>query len=200
VDRVADDTRTRLVESALRLLREEGLDAVTLRAVGDLTGLSRTAPYRHFADKTALLAALAVRVITDLSVHVAGQVLRESDRRARLRAFYLSYIAYATEHRQEYRLVFASVFSAGDHPELEEAIDQVMTALGLEAAGDATVTHARIMALMATAHGLAELAVSGHLTQKGLRPGDVVDALLPAGDGSGPLGSVLQDLPGERPR
>ncbi|MER6177620.1 TetR/AcrR family transcriptional regulator [Streptosporangium sp. NPDC001681] len=173
-----DDTRTRLVESALRLLREEGLDAVTLRAVGDLTGLSRTAPYRHFTDKTALLAALAVRVIADLSAHVAAAISQEADRRDRLRAFYLSYVEYATAHREEYRLVFASEFLAGHHPELEEAIDQVTTALGMAGAGEGPVPKARLMALLSTAHGLAELAVAGQLAHKGLGYQDIVDVLV----------------------
>ncbi|ACZ88375.1 TetR/AcrR family transcriptional regulator [Streptosporangium roseum] len=175
---VVDDTRTRLVESALRLLREEGLDAVTLRAVGDLTGLSRMAPYRHFADKTALLAALAVRVIVDLSAHVAGAVLEGADRRERLRAFYTSYVEYAMEHRNEYRLVFASEFLIGHHPELERAIDDVMTALGLKTSGGQAASKAGAMALLSTAHGLAELATAGHFAQKGISYEDVIDVLV----------------------
>ncbi|GAA4195853.1 TetR/AcrR family transcriptional regulator [Streptosporangium oxazolinicum] len=175
---MVDDTRTRLVESALRLLREEGLDAVTLRAVGDLAGLSRTAPYRHFTDKTALLAALAVRVITDLSTHVATATLEGEGPRDRLRAFYLSYVEYATTHREEYRLVFASEFLAGNHPELETAIDQVMTALGMRGPWEGTAPKARVMALISTAHGLAELAVAGQFAHKGLGYADIVDVLV----------------------
>lgn len=178
VNDVVDDTRTRLVESALSLLREEGLDAVTLRAVGDLTGLSRMAPYRHFADKTALLAALAVRVIVDLSAHVAGAVLEEAGRRDRLRAFYTSYVEYALGHRNEYRLVFASEFLIGHHPELEQAIDEVMAALDLEATGGQAAPKAGVMALLSTAHGLAELATAGHFAHKGISHEDVIDALV----------------------
>ncbi|WP_433236787.1 TetR/AcrR family transcriptional regulator [Streptosporangium sp. CA-135522] len=176
---MVDDTRTRLLDSALSLLREEGLDAVTLRAVGDLTGLSRMAPYRHFADKTALLAALAVRIIVDLSAHVAGAVLEKSGRRERLRAFYTSYVGYAMEHRNEYRLVFASEFHIGHHPELEKAIDEVVAALDLETAGQA-VPKAGVMALLSTAHGLAELATAGHLAHKGVSHEDVINALVPS--------------------
>ncbi|MFF5205681.1 TetR/AcrR family transcriptional regulator [Streptosporangium sp. NPDC000396] len=175
---VVDDTRTRLVESALSLLREEGLDAVTLRAVGDLTGLSRMAPYRHFTDKTALLAALAVRVIADLSAHVAEAVLKQTGRHDRLRAFYASYVEYAVGHREEYRLVFAPEFFIGDHPELERAVDEVMTALGVEVAADQSASKAATMALLCTAHGLAELATTGHLTHKGLSHQDVIDVLV----------------------
>ncbi|WP_329082082.1 MULTISPECIES: TetR/AcrR family transcriptional regulator [unclassified Streptosporangium] len=179
---MVDDTRTRLVESALRLLREEGLDAVTLRAVGDLAGLSRTAPYRHFADKTALLAALAVRVLADLTAHIAGAIGEGAGPRDRLRAFYLSYVEYAAAHPEEYRLVFASEFLAGSHPELETAIDQVMTALGLGGPWEGPAHKARVMALLATAHGLAELAVAGQFAHKGLMYEDIVDVLVAPDD------------------
>jgi AcrR family transcriptional regulator len=178
VNDVVDDTRTRLVDSALRLLREEGLDAVTLRAVGDLTGLSRMAPYRHFADKTALLAALAIRVVSDLSAHVAGAVLERDSRAERMRAFYTGYVEYAMEHPEEYRLVFASDFLIGDHPELEAAIDEVMAALGMEVTCDQAASKAGMMALLSTAHGLAQLAAAGHLAHKGISHTDVIDVLV----------------------
>jgi AcrR family transcriptional regulator len=173
---MVDGTRTRLIESALKLLREQGLDAVTLRAVGELTGLSRMAPYRHFADKTALLAALAVRVLTDLIEHVSAAVLAQTGHRERLTAFYRSYVEFAVEHREEYRLVFGSKFFADDHPELDETIDAVMAALSLDFAGG--TSKAEVVALMSTAHGLAEIATLGFITHKGIRQEDVIDALV----------------------
>src|SRR3981081_1231108 len=51
--------RHALLVEAARTIREDGVDAVTLRAVGARLGVSRTALYRHFADKSALLAAVA---------------------------------------------------------------------------------------------------------------------------------------------
>ncbi|NJP93872.1 TetR/AcrR family transcriptional regulator [Nonomuraea sp. FMUSA5-5] len=173
-----DGTRTRLIDSALSLLREQGLDAVTLRAVGELAGLSRMAPYRHFADKTALLAALAVRVIADLTAHLAAAVLQHGEHEQRLRAFYRSYVEYAVEHPEEYRLVFASQFPVGHHPELEEAIDEVMTALSPDVAGHGPRSKATMAALLATAHGLAEFATLGPLAHKGIGLDDIIDVIV----------------------
>ena len=48
-----------LLESALETIRIEGVDAVTLRGVGAKVGVSRTALYRHFSDKAALMARVA---------------------------------------------------------------------------------------------------------------------------------------------
>src|SRR5690349_8961587 len=53
------DLRRALLEEAVRTIRDEGEAALTLRAVGARLGVSRTALYRHFADKSALLNAVA---------------------------------------------------------------------------------------------------------------------------------------------
>ena len=53
------DLRRALLQAAVRTLHKHGLDALTLRAVGEELGVSRSALYRHFADKSALLTAVA---------------------------------------------------------------------------------------------------------------------------------------------
>ena len=57
-------TRDRLIEAAARLLDKGGPAAVTLRAVADRCGVSHNAPYKHFASKAELLAAIASRELT----------------------------------------------------------------------------------------------------------------------------------------
>ena len=51
--------RRALLDEALATIRAEGVDGLTLREIGARLGVSRTALYRHFADKRALLAAVA---------------------------------------------------------------------------------------------------------------------------------------------
>jgi AcrR family transcriptional regulator len=51
--------RRALLDQALATIRSEGVDGLTLREIGTRTGVSRTALYRHFADKRALLSAVA---------------------------------------------------------------------------------------------------------------------------------------------
>src|SRR5215212_5774767 len=53
------DLRRALLAEAVRIIAKKGVDALTLRSVGARLGVSRTALYRHFADKSALLAAVA---------------------------------------------------------------------------------------------------------------------------------------------
>lgn len=54
-------TQERLIDAATILLDSGGAERVTLREVGRLAGVSHNAPYRHFTDKRALLAAIAAR-------------------------------------------------------------------------------------------------------------------------------------------
>src|SRR6476619_5979796 len=51
--------RRALLDEALATIRAEGVEGLTLREIGARLGVSRTALYRHFADKRALLAAVA---------------------------------------------------------------------------------------------------------------------------------------------
>ncbi len=53
------DLRRALLQAAVRTIRSHGVDGLTLRGVGSTLGVSRTALYRHFTDKAALLAAVA---------------------------------------------------------------------------------------------------------------------------------------------
>src|SRR5688500_20294354 len=52
------DLRRALVDEAVRTIQLDGIEQLTLRAAGEKLGVSRTALYRHFSDKQALLAAV----------------------------------------------------------------------------------------------------------------------------------------------
>jgi AcrR family transcriptional regulator len=58
--------RAELLDTALQRLHEEGVEALSLRALARSVGVSQTAPYRHFSDKNDLLAALATRGQTSI--------------------------------------------------------------------------------------------------------------------------------------
>jgi AcrR family transcriptional regulator len=69
-------TDKRLIEAAAKLLDAGGEEAVTLRTVGHTPGVSHNAPYKHFANRSALLAAVAAVSFADL----AGRWLPFADR------------------------------------------------------------------------------------------------------------------------
>ena len=73
-------TRAAILDAAAALLEDRGPESVTLRAVGEAAGVSRSAPYRHYADKAALMRALATDAETSqrfrayISTEVLGPV------------------------------------------------------------------------------------------------------------------------------
>ncbi len=78
--RAAIETTTgrKLIEVATALLDSGGENAVTLRAVGQAAGLSHNAPYKHFASRNALLAAVATTSLAELAE--AARTIRTSSR------------------------------------------------------------------------------------------------------------------------
>ncbi len=118
------DLRQALIDSALALIKEKQ-DAKTLsmREVARRAGVSNAAPYRHFADKDALLAAVAAKGFRILASYlregvnsIPGEPLRQ------LQASGVAYVQFAIAYPSYYRVMF-SAFQPGDakSPELNEA-------------------------------------------------------------------------------
>ena len=118
--------RAALLESAERTLSEGG--DLSLRELARRLGVSHAAPRRHFADKQALLDALAEDGFERL-----GGELRERDGGgrgfdARLLAFARAYVRFATEHAALLELMFAGKHRPGAADSLREAADRAFEA------------------------------------------------------------------------
>jgi AcrR family transcriptional regulator len=120
-----DSTRDRLVDAATELLDAGGPAAVTLREVGRRAGVSHNAPYKHFADKEDLLAAIAAR---ELASQQRG-VRRTDDKRPidQLRAMMHGYVRWATRHPARFKLTFGAWSTDSD--ELANAATDARSAL-----------------------------------------------------------------------
>lgn len=108
------DLRAALLEAARYILEKDGLEALSLRAVARKAGVSQAAPYHHFADKQALLDAVAAEGFESLHAAMAMRVAKEMEPLARLRASGLGYIAFATENPALFCLMFTGVEPSGD--------------------------------------------------------------------------------------
>lgn len=180
-------TRSVLLDVAGRLLEEGGIGAVTLRAVGERAGVSRQAPYNHFADKATLLSVLAARYLGRLGERMAGAAERAGeDPFGRLEAMMGAYVRFALESPSRYRLIGREM-SASPHREVYEANRALharfVGAVGAcqeagELPGGDPIELAAI--LFAATHGAVELTLSGHAAEeKGLGdPTKLVRALL----------------------
>jgi AcrR family transcriptional regulator len=171
-------TRDVLIEMAARLLDEGGPAAVTLRDVARLAGVSHNAPYKHFADKEALLAAVATRELAGRRTVLVALAERDQPAEARLRAAVHDHVAWALDRPARFKLTFGR-WTTGD-PDLIAAAHAARAML-IEIVAHAQAAGAlppgdpaRLAALVhATAHGAADLAVSaGGTVPSGPGPGE----------------------------
>lgn len=164
-------TRDALLDAAEQLLDAGGVETVTLREVGRRAGVSHNAPYKHFASKEALLAAVAAR---ELNRHAALLAAVDGGQPPEnvLRDTLHHYAESAIRYPNRFRLIFGR-WTTGT-PELAEAAGTAQRHLvaavrlaqqrGALPQGDPE----RVAALLrATAHGAADLAIAGHLSPNG---------------------------------
>jgi AcrR family transcriptional regulator len=167
-------------------LDEGGREAVTLREVGHRAGVSHNAPYKHFADKEALLAAVAARELNRRGSALSAIVTAQQPPEAAVRALMRGYIGWALEFPQRFKLVYGSWSKGSD--ELAAAAGSaraLMVGIVAEAqrAGDLPAADPERLAalLLALAHGAVDLALAGHLSSTGkgrADPGDLADDLV----------------------
>lgn len=101
------DLRRAILAATLDILDSDGIDAVSLRAVGRQLGVSEAAPYHHFGSKQELLAVLAVDAYAAFGRHLAAAIAAAGpDPFERLSALVHAYIRYGLESRGRYRLMF----------------------------------------------------------------------------------------------
>jgi AcrR family transcriptional regulator len=101
--------RAVLIQEGVKLVEESGVNALTLRDIGDRAGVSRTAPYRHFAVKADLLAAIREEGFSAFAD--ALETARDSvgaDFTARFEAVGLAYLRFAEEHRAYFEVMFGA--------------------------------------------------------------------------------------------
>ena len=122
------ELRESLLEAAEALLEQEGPAALSLRKVGRQLGVTPGAPYRHFEDKDALLAALATEGFRKLRISMMADQEGAPNGQERLRRAGIGYLQFAASHPELFRLMFGWMPSR-DVPELCDAGDAAFTAL-----------------------------------------------------------------------
>jgi AcrR family transcriptional regulator len=156
-------TRQSLLEAASALLDAGGPEAVTLREVGARTGVSRSAPYRHFADKETLLTVLATNALSRLGDKLEGLANSDDPPERLLRAALLSLVTIGRTRPHLYRLMFTS--PTGDPTAAILAADRTwdlfLDIVGRVVGPEQARRYGPV--LLTNAHGIASLESSGHL-------------------------------------
>ena len=168
--------RRALLDEALSVIAENGVEGLSLRKVASRVGVSHTAPYHHFADKTALVQALAGEGMGLMDERMAAaEQAAGDDPKERLLGIGMAYVTFAVE-RPDYYAAFnapeinnATAQGQGDRPE-ESQGDTWQRLLGAIIAcqgagelpqGDPVVLGVYLWSLV---HGLAELWRGGPLS------------------------------------
>jgi AcrR family transcriptional regulator len=160
--------RETLVQKAVELLKKEGSEALTLRGVARAAQVSQAAPYRHFADRRALLGAVAEDGFTRLGEAMLGGVQKGGSREG-FKGFAIAYVEFAMANPAQYRLMFGpEVANHSDLPSLQQTSRGVLgfvaegirqlQAGGLVREGD---PWSMAVALWATLHGLVMIHLDG---------------------------------------
>ena len=155
------DLEVALTRAAGKILEKEGVEALSLRQVARRAGVSHNAPYRHFSDREALLAALAAEGFEQL-----GAAQRKVAEAGGLRAMGEAYIRFALLNPQRFRLMFGGRITIARHARLREVATRAFAGLSgalstrvpeAQGAGDASI------AAWALVHGLAQLLLGDRI-------------------------------------
>ena len=98
--------RAACVEAGVRLVEDDGPDAVTIRGVARIAGVSHTAPLHHFRDRHELLDAVADRGFDLLVERLDASLAPDATPTEALRAYGRAYVDHAVTHRGLFALMF----------------------------------------------------------------------------------------------
>ena len=115
------DLKAALEAAALELVAERGPRAFTLAEASRRAGVSVAAPYKHYADRDALLAALAVRGYREGDRRVISAMRLEVGAAARLERFASEYVRFAAEERALFNVVHHAGLDRSKYPEIVAA-------------------------------------------------------------------------------
>jgi len=161
----------RLVQVALRLLAEEGIEALTLRTLARRAGVSHGAPARHFhslSDLRAEVAAHGFRLLSEAIEKCGAPLPPDADALERLHAAARAYVECALANPGLFALMFRTgdldpgnaSFARDSSAAFERLLEHVRA---VQASGWHVDRDARLLAgsLWATVHGLATLWAQG---------------------------------------
>ena len=161
------DLRDALIRAALREAEQGGAEAISIKALAKQLGVSQPAPYRHFADREALLAAVAAEAFRQFSAELREAIDKPAER-SKLSRFAQATLEFGLRRNGIWRLMFASrvMAWAADDSELHAAARETFALLvdALEAPAVGLLRERQALKIWASLHGVVMLAEQGLLT------------------------------------
>jgi len=162
-----------LLDAAAEAVEQEGLAALSLRALARKVGVSHGAPARHFPDKAALLTALATEALERFRAALTEAARQAGSSLERYRAIGRCYVRFAIENPAHFHIMGRPEFYSAGDDEFSRSYQELFSMMN-DAAADALretgVTgldpQAFLISTWAMAHGLATLWLDGTLEDR----------------------------------
>jgi AcrR family transcriptional regulator len=174
-----------LIEAGLAALNEVEADALSLRQLAKVVGVSPNAAYRHFADKRDLLDALATEGFRQFASLQRASVKGLAEPTRRLQACGQAYVDFARSQPALYRLMFQQLASGPDASPalLTESVEGMAVLLEtssalLQATPDDERVRVMAAACWSLVHGLSSLAMTGQLDVFGMDVGELIQRVV----------------------
>ena len=159
------DLRAALIDVAISLIAERGVREFSLAEASRRLGVTVAAPYRHFAARDDLLAAVGMRALEEFAAALAAEERDTDPPEQRLAALARAYVRFAGEQRPLFDTLFVAGIDKNRYPEVRRAfhaLEDTFRACALEVCEhDARAADALMAATEATAHGHATLLLDG---------------------------------------
>lgn len=157
------DLRAACVHAAMELLDENGETALSLRAVARRAGVSAAAPYRHYADREALVSAVATVGYRELAERLAAAHPSPLTPE-QLASVAVAYVQFALQRPALFRIMFTEACDRDDDERVAAtaAVSRYVRAI-VERAYPQSDAEALATAIWALVHGLAFLHLDGKL-------------------------------------
>lgn len=166
------DLRTGLIAETIKMIGAGEFSNVTMRKLAERLSVSRTAPYRHFADKEALFAAVAEEGFLSMCERIRPIQENTIDPpQERLVQMGVEYMLFAIENGAHYKLMFGdNAINYQEYPDVMAAGQQAFRVLlhmvrECQQAGVVRAEHSIQLTnlIWATGHGFAKLVIAGHI-------------------------------------
>lgn len=163
------DLRSALVEEGLKLIQSRDADSLSLREIARNVGVSATAIYRHFPEKSALLSALAYEGLARLGQAQMDAMTKAGGGRAGFNASGRAYVRFAIAHPALFKLIMSSApdteraMVPGTHAPNPMRLLQDNVATLAPKGTDAAILRAVELRAWSQVHGLAMLILDGHI-------------------------------------
>ncbi len=158
------DLKATMIRAALGLVRDKGPRGFTLNEASRVAGVSKSAPYRHFRDKDALLAEITVLGSRLMEAELRTASSRGATPREKLLSVVLGYIEFAQNHPDYFAVMFQAGIEKSAFPEIQVAATaaySVAVALAHEVEPFQKEADALALATWVMAHGFAMLMAEG---------------------------------------